>query len=65
MTPTLKTDRRVFACRVDRATPAAVDAVAAYHGCLRVDGSGKVVGSCGAMLDAIASGDLKVIVNKC
>ena len=56
-----RTGRRVFACRVDVATPAIVEALAKELGCLRVDGSGDLVGACGVMLDRIASGRLKVV----
>ena len=56
-----RTGRRVFACRVDVATPAIVEALAKELGCLRVDGSGDLVGACGVMLDRIASGQLMVI----
>ena len=55
------TGRRVFACRVAVETPAAVEALAKELGCLRVDGSGELVGACGVMLDRIASGQLKVV----
>ncbi len=56
-----KTGRRVFACRVAVETPAIVEALAQELGCLRVDGSGELVGACGVMLDRIAQGKLKVI----
>jgi hypothetical protein len=56
-----RTGRRVFACRVDVATPAAVEALALELGCLRVSGDGELVGACGVMLDRIASGQLKVV----
>jgi len=55
------TGRRVFACRVAVETPAIVEALAKELGCLRVDGSGELVGACGVMLDRIASGQLKVV----
>ncbi len=55
------TGRRVFACRVAVETPAIVEALAQELGCLRVDGSGELVGACGVMLDRIAQGKLKVI----
>jgi hypothetical protein len=56
-----KTGRRVFACRVAVATPAAVEALAQEFGCLRVDGSGELVGACGVMLDRIAQGKLRIV----
>jgi hypothetical protein len=54
------TGRRVFACRVAVDTPAIVEALAKELGCLRIDGSGELVGACGVMLDRIASGQLTV-----
>jgi len=56
-----RTGRRVFACRVAVDTPAVVEALAKELGCLRIDGSGELVGACGVMLDRIASGQLKVV----
>ena len=56
-----RTGRRVFACRVDVSTPEIVEALAKDLGCLRIDGSGELVGACGVMLDRIASGQLKVV----
>ena len=56
-----RTGRRVFACRVDVATPAAVEALAKELGCLRVNGEGELVGACGVMLDRIAQGRLKIV----
>jgi len=56
-----RTGRRVFACRVAVDTPAVVEALAKQLGCLRIDGSGELVGACGVMLDRIASGQLKVV----
>ena len=56
-----RTGRRVFACRVDVATPAAVEALAKELGCIRINGDGEIVGACGVMLDRIASGQLRVI----
>ena len=38
-----RTGRRVFACRVDVATPAAVEALAQELGCLRVNNDGELV----------------------
>jgi hypothetical protein len=55
------TGRRVFACRVDANTPAAVEALAASLGCWRSGPDGDLVGACGVMLDRIASGQLKVV----
>jgi hypothetical protein len=55
------TGRRVFACRVAVETPAIVEALAHELGCLRVDGSGELVGACGVMLDRIAQGKLLVV----
>jgi hypothetical protein len=45
-------------------TPAIVEALAKELGCLRVDGSGELVGACGVMLDRIASGELTVVKNE-
>jgi hypothetical protein len=56
-----RTGRRVFACRVDVATPAAVEALAQELGCLRVNNDGELVGACGVMLDRIAQGKYKVV----
>ncbi len=56
-----KTGRRVFACRVAVETPAIVEAMALDLGCLRVDGSGELVGACGVMLDRIAQGRLRIV----
>jgi hypothetical protein len=56
-----RTGRRVFACRVAVETPAAVEALAAQLGCLRVNGDGELVGACGVMLDRIASGRFQVV----
>ena len=55
------TGRRVFACRVAVETPAVVEALAKELGCLRVNGSGDLVGACGVMLDRIAQGKLKIV----
>ena len=55
-----RTGRRVFACRVAVETPAIVESLAKDLGCLRIDGSGEIVGACGVMLDRIASGQLRV-----
>ena len=53
--------RRVFACRVDNATPQIVEKMAQELGCRRINGEGQLVGSCGVMLDHIAQGRLKVV----
>ena len=53
--------RRVFACRVDVATPEIVDALAKNLGCLRINGDGQITGAVGVMLDRIAQGRLKVV----
>ena len=53
--------RRVFACRVDVATPEIVESLAKDLGCLRINGEGVLTGACG-MLDRIAQGRLKVVL---
>jgi hypothetical protein len=53
--------RRVFACRVDVATPEAVEQLAYQLGCFRAGNNGDVVGAVGVMLDRIARGDLKIV----
>lgn len=53
--------RRVFACRVDVATPEIVESLAKDLGCLRINGEGVLTGACGVMLDRIAQGRLKVV----
>ena len=55
------TGRRVFACRVDKETPAIIDGIAAEFDCYRITGDGYLVGACGVMLDRIAQGKLKVV----
>lgn len=53
--------RRVFACRVSKATPYLVDEIAAELGYYRIDLNFNRVGAVGAMLDAIAKGELLVV----
>ena len=53
--------RRLFAIRVDQDTPEIVDAIAKNLGYQRIDGSGKVKGSTGVMLDKIAQGHLQIV----
>ena len=55
------TGRRVFACRVDNATPEIVEEIARDLGCLRINGEAQLVGACGVMLDRIAQGRLRVV----
>ena len=55
--------RRVFACRVLNSTPEYVDQLAERLGYVRVNGDSNVVGSTGALLDAIADGTVKVILH--
>jgi len=50
--------RRVFACRVSKATPYLIDEIAAELGYYRIE---SCVGNVGAMLDAIAKGELWVV----
>ena len=53
--------RRVFACRVDVSTPEIVEELAKDLGCLRVNGSGELVGAAGVLLDRIAQGRFKIV----
>ena len=53
--------RRVFACRVDLATPEIVEELARELGCIRINREGKLSGACGVMLDRIADGRLRVV----
>lgn len=53
-----QTGRRVFACRVDAATPAVMDQLAYDLECYRVGTAGKLVGATGILMDRIARGEL-------
>ncbi len=57
----LNSTSRVFACRVSKATPYLVDEIAADLGYYRIDLNFDRVGNVGAMLDAIAKGELWVV----
>jgi hypothetical protein len=62
MTSATPSRRRVFAVRVDIDTPAAVEEIAAQHGCYRVaPHTRELVGAAGVMLDRIADGRLLVV----
>lgn len=62
MTNPAPSRRRVFAVRVDIDTPAAVEEIAAQHGCYRVaPHTRELVGAAGVMLDRIAAGKLLVV----
>ncbi len=52
--------RRVWAVRVDADTPQILDDMARQLGCVRVNGSGSLVGATGVLLDNIAKGKLYV-----
>ena len=60
-TPDRPMKRRLFALFVDKDTPDIVDAIAKNLGCKKIDGSGKVKGSTGVMLDKIAQGHLQIV----
>lgn len=49
--------------RVDAATPATVRAIAARHGCISNSGSSAGQGSANALLDAIAVGEIALVMN--
>lgn len=54
--------RRVFACRVDNATPGVIESIAFEFGCYRVcPHTRELVGAAGVMMDRIAAGQLSIV----
>jgi len=54
-------NRRIYALRVNRDTPALTDAIAQEFGCYRLTPHATIEGSTGILLDKIAQGSLKVV----
>ena len=52
---------RVYACLVSADTPVIIESIAKQFGCLRLTASGNIAGSCGALLDRIANGSIRLV----
>ena len=53
--------RRVYACRCDVQTPAAMQEIARLYGCLYMGKGGELEPSVGLLLDRIAQGKLRIV----
>ena len=56
-----KSNRRIYALRVNTDTPDLTDAIAKEFGCYRLTPDATIKGSTGILLDKIAQGSLRII----